>query len=163
MLWTCRVLTPKRVKLQSKRQNLRPYMPVAKDKIMSSNNIQDVFQTGFRVSLGATTSLIESLQDQQKREENLSLLNLDFNQQVAELSKKGEKTEQEAQRLIEQIFNQMNQPTESATPSTPSESGSTPSTGTTSRSTQQELEELTVQIALIRTELEQMRNPDSNK
>ncbi|MFP5269878.1 MAG: hypothetical protein ACLGGO_06340 [Coleofasciculus sp.] len=130
---------------------------------MSSNNIQDVFQTGFRVSLGATTSLIESLQDQQKREENLSLLNLDFNQQVAELSKKGEKTEQEAQRLIEQIFNQMNQPTESATPSTPSESGSTPSTGTTSRSTQQELEELTVQIALIRTELEQMRNPDSNK
>ncbi|MEQ9670054.1 hypothetical protein [Coleofasciculus sp. G2-EDA-02] len=126
---------------------------------MSSNNIQDVFQTGFRVSLGATTSLIESLQDQQKREENLSLLNLDFNQQVAELSKKGEKTEQEAQRLIEQIFNQMNQPTESATPSTPRDSGSS-STGTTSRSTQQELEELTVQIALIRTELEQMRNPD---
>ncbi|MEQ8753550.1 MAG: hypothetical protein RID09_08530 [Coleofasciculus sp. G1-WW12-02] len=126
---------------------------------MSSNNIQDVLQTGFRVSLGATTSLIESLQDQQKREENLSLLNLDFNQQVAELSKKGEKTEQEAQRLIEQIFNQMNQPTESATPSTPRDSGSS-STGTTSRSTQQELEELTVQIALIRTELEQMRNPD---
>lgn len=127
---------------------------------MSSNNIQDVLQTGFRVSLGATTSLIESLQDQQKREDNLSLLNLDFNQQVAELSKKGEKTEQEAQRLIEQIFNQMNQPKDSATPSTPSDSGSTSSTGTTSRSTQQELEELTVQIALIRTELEQMRNPD---
>jgi prefoldin subunit 5 len=131
--------------------------------VMSSNNIQDVLQTGFRVSLGATTSLIESLQDQQKREENLSLLNLDFNQQVAELSKKGEKTEQEAQRLIEQMFSQMNQPTDSATPSTPSDSGSTPPTGTTSRNTQQELEELTVQIALIRTELEQMRNPDSNQ
>ncbi|MEQ8466672.1 hypothetical protein [Coleofasciculus sp. E1-EBD-02] len=130
---------------------------------MNSNNIQDALQTGFRVSLGATTSLIESLQDEQKREENLSLLNLDFNQQVTELSKKGEKTEQEAQRLIGQMFSQMNQPTDSATPSTPSDSGSTPPTGTTSRSTQQELEELTVQIALIRTELEQMRNPDSNQ
>lgn len=130
---------------------------------MNSNNIQDALQTGFRVSLGATTSLIESLQDEQKREENLSLLNLDFNQQVAELSKKGEKTEQEAQRLIGQMFSHRNQPTDSATPSTPSDSGSTPPTGTTSRSTQQELEELTVQIALIRTELEQMRNPDSNQ
>lgn len=130
---------------------------------MNPNNIQDTLQTGFRVSLGATTSLIESLQDEQKREENLSLLNLDFNQQVAELSKKGEKTEQEAQRLIEQMFSQMNQPTDLATPSTPSDSGSTSPTGTTSRSTQQELEELTVQIALIRTELEQMRNPDSNQ
>jgi prefoldin subunit 5 len=130
---------------------------------MNSNNIQDALQTGFRVSLGATTSLIESLQDEQKREENLSLLNLDFNQQVVELSKKGEKTEQEAQRLIGQMFSHRNQPTDSATPSTPSDSGSTPPTGTTSRSTQQELEELTVQIALIRTELEQMRNPDSNQ
>ncbi|MFP4575204.1 MAG: hypothetical protein ACOC07_12315 [Coleofasciculus sp.] len=130
---------------------------------MNPNNIQDALQTGFRVSLGATTSLIESLQDQQKREENLSLLNLDFNQQVAELSKKGEKTEQEAQRLIEQMFSQMNQPTDSTTPSTPSDSDSTSPTGTTSRSTQQELEELTVQIALIRTDLEQMRNPDSNQ
>ncbi|MEQ8976129.1 MAG: hypothetical protein RIE73_37825 [Coleofasciculus sp. C1-SOL-03] len=130
---------------------------------MNSNNIQDALQTGFRVSLGATTSLIESLQDEQKREENLSLLNLDFNQQVVELSKKGEKTEQEAQRLIGQMFSHRNQPTDSTTPSTPSDSGSTPPTGTTSRSTQQELEELTVQIALIRTELEQMRNPDSNQ
>ena len=131
--------------------------------VMNPNNIQDALQTGFRVSLGATTSLIESLQDEQKREENLSLLNLEFNQQVAELSQKGEKTEQEVQRLIGQIFSQMNQPTDSATPSTSGGSGSTPPTGTTSRSTQQELEELTVQIALIRTELEQMRNPDSNQ
>lgn len=130
---------------------------------MNHNNIQDVLQTGFRVSLGATTSLIESLQDQQKREENLSLLNLDFDQQVAELSKKGEKTQQEAQRLIEQMFSQTNQPTDSATTATSSDRTSTSSTGITSRNTQQELEELTVQIALIRTELEQIRNADSNK
>jgi len=127
---------------------------------MNPNNIQEVLQTGFRVSLGATTSLIESLQDEQKREENLSLLNLDFNQQVAELSKKGEKSEQEAQRLIEQMFSHRQQPTDSATSSTPSDSSSPSSTGTTSRSTQQELEELTVQIALIRTDLEKMRNSD---
>lgn len=130
---------------------------------MNPNNIQEVLQTGFRVSLGATTSLVESLQDEQKREENLSLLNLDFNQQVTELSKKGEKTEQEAQRFIEQVFSQVKQPTDSATSSAPSDSGSPSSTGTTSRSTQQELEELTVQIALIRTDLEQMRNSDSNQ
>lgn len=131
---------------------------------MNFNNIQDILQTGFRVSLGATTSLLESLQDQQKREENLSLLNLDFDQQITELSKKGEKTEQEAQQLIQTLFNQTNSPPDSDIPSTPSDSDNTSpvSTVSISRTTQQELEELTEQIALIRTELEQMINGNSN-
>ena len=129
---------------------------------MNSNNLLQVLQTGFRVSLGATTSLIETLQDPQKRDENLSQLNSKFSQRVTEWAEKGEITEQEARRFIEQMLRQQGNPETPPTTGTPSGTPTTPSTTTTSPSAQLEIEELTAQIAAIRTELEKLRNPDSN-
>ena len=125
---------------------------------MNSNNLLDFLQTGLRVSLGATTSLVETLQDAQKREESLSQLQSDLSQKVTEWAEKGAITEQEARRLIEQIWRQQGQAERSPETETPSDAPDVPPTTVTSHSTQREIEELTAQLAAIRTELEKLRN-----
>ncbi|MFB2923808.1 hypothetical protein [Aerosakkonema funiforme] len=128
---------------------------------MNSDNPIELLQTGFRVSLGAAASLIESVTDSQKREEIISKVSKsEFGQLTDEWAKKGELTEQEARNFVESLLNQgQNQtPTETAAPSTaPSEipiSADPPEV-------QQELQELTAQIAAMRAELERLRNQDS--
>lgn len=121
---------------------------------MNSNNLGEFFQTGFRVSLGATASLVEIVQDSQKREENLSQLKSEFSQKVTEWAQKGETTEQEARNFIEQMLKRQGN---SESPGARETAKDTP-TPAASQNTQQEIEELTAQIAAIRTELEQMRD-----
>jgi polyhydroxyalkanoate synthesis regulator phasin len=130
---------------------------------MNFNNLLLSLQTGFRVSLGATTSLIETLQDPQKREENLSQLRLELTQRVTEWAEKGQITEQEARRFIDEVLRQRSNPGTSAT-TTPSNTVTTPPRTPTSASpgVQLEIEELTAQIAAIRTELEKLRDSGAN-
>lgn len=129
---------------------------------MNSNNLLQLLQTGLRASLGATTSLVETLQDPQKREENLSQLRTQLSQRVAEWAEKGEITEQEARSYIETILRQQSNSERSSTTETPSETTTTPPTPPASPSVQLEIEALTAQIAAIRTELEKLRNAGSN-
>lgn len=129
---------------------------------MNSNNLLQVLQTGFRVSLGATTSLIETLQDPQKRQENLSQLNSELSQRVTEWAQKGEITEQEARRLIEQILRQQSNSESPPTTGTANDTVTNPPTTVATPNAQLEIEELTAQIAAIRTELEKLRNPEPN-
>ena len=129
---------------------------------MNSNTIVDLLQTGFRISLGATTSLVETLQDPQKREESLSQLRFELSQRVSEWAEKGAITEQEARRLIEQTWRQQGQPGRSPETETPSDIPVAPPTTATSPSSQLEIEELTAQIAALRTELEKLRNTRSD-
>ncbi|HAG84435.1 MAG TPA: hypothetical protein DCL61_25595 [Cyanobacteria bacterium UBA12227] len=134
---------------------------------MDSKNLVEWVQTGFRVPLGVTTSLIESIQDPHKREENLARLQLDWSQQVAELAQKGETTEQEARKFVDEMLRKQNQSqNQSGSPSTTetaSDNWTTSPTSGVSQSNQQEIEELTAQIAALRTELEQMRNSGSTR
>src|SRR5690242_8847740 len=129
---------------------------------MNSNNLLDILQTGFRVSLGATTSLVKTLQDPQKREESLSQLRLELSQRVTEWAEKGAVTEQEARRLIEQIWRQPSTPGRSTTTEATTPTPTASPTSATSPSTQLEIEELTAQIAAIRTELEKLRDSGSD-
>jgi polyhydroxyalkanoate synthesis regulator phasin len=129
---------------------------------MNSNNLLQLLQSGFRVSLGATTSLVETLQDPQKREENFSQLRFELSQRVAEWEEKGLITEQEARSFIETILRQPSNSGGSSATRTPSNTATTPPTPAASPNVQLEIEELTVQIAAIRTELEKLRNPSSN-
>jgi polyhydroxyalkanoate synthesis regulator phasin len=129
---------------------------------MNSNTLIQLLQTGFHVSLGATTSFVETLQDPQKREENLAQLRLELSQRVTEWAAKGEITEQEARTFIEAIFRQQNNPTNSSTTGTSTGTATTPSTTVAPPNVQLEIEELTAQISAIRTELEKLRDPGSN-
>ncbi|MBD2055863.1 hypothetical protein H6F88_07500 [Oculatella sp. FACHB-28] len=126
---------------------------------MNSDTLLQIVQKGFRVTLGATASLIETLQDPQRRDENLYRLRAELGQLTEEWAVKGEMTEQEARNFVDTILSQHAAQTNSSdTPNTPSSS----STATAAPpDVQLDLEELTAQIAAIRAELERLREQDS--
>ncbi|PZD74384.1 hypothetical protein C1752_01248 [Acaryochloris thomasi RCC1774] len=125
---------------------------------MDENNVTDVLKKGFQVTLGAATSLAESLQDERKREENLSQLNLGFDKVTEIWAEKGAVTEVEGRKMIDTMVEQYGPNANSY---------STPGTTPTSTSPgvdpglHQELRDLTTQLAAIRTELTQT-SPDKD-
>ena len=129
---------------------------------MNSDNLTQLVQQGFHVTLGATASLVETLQDPQKRNQNLSQLRLELSQMAQEWAAKGEMTEQEARNFVDNMLNQIrNQPPGSTSPASPSTVTTSP-TQPASPDLQLELQELTAQLSAIRMELEKLRNPDSS-
>jgi polyhydroxyalkanoate synthesis regulator phasin len=115
---------------------------------MNSETLIQNLQKGYRVTIGATASVIESLQDSQRREENFAKLRSDPNQLIEELAVKGETTEQEARRFVDSLFSQ---------PSTPSAAPSSAPMPPQTVAIQQDLQDLTAQLAAIRAELERLR------
>jgi polyhydroxyalkanoate synthesis regulator phasin len=123
---------------------------------MNSDSLIQFLQSGFRLSVGATAAMIESLQDSQKREEILSLLmQSEFSQLAAELTKKGEITEQEAREFVDSLWQERNTQTSSDAPGT--SATTTTDDPVASPNVQQELQELTAQVAALRAELEKLR------
>ncbi|MBW4581355.1 MAG: hypothetical protein KME42_17435 [Tildeniella nuda ZEHNDER 1965/U140] len=119
---------------------------------MNSDNLVQLVQKGFRVTLGATASLVEVLQDSEKRGENFSRLNQEWSELSAKWAEKGEVTEQEARNFVDTLLSQRSQPPASGQTSTVSTTPSAPP------GIQLELQELTAQIVAMRAELEQIRN-----
>ncbi|MGR3274220.1 hypothetical protein HRE53_20550 [Acaryochloris sp. 'Moss Beach'] len=123
---------------------------------MNPDMVTEFLKKGFHVTLGATTSVVESLQDSQKREENISQLNLGIDQLSQIWADKGEITESEARKMIDGVATQY------GVNANPMSSGSSTSPSATSPSIdpslQQELKTLTNQLANIRLELTQMDN-----
>lgn len=129
---------------------------------MNSDNIFQTLQTAFHVTLGATASLVESIQDPIKREQNLSQLS-NWNEQVREWEAKGEVAEREARNLVDSLLSQQNSHQDStAQQRTSSPSGTVPVSPPVQPDIQLELQQLTVQLAAMRAELEKLRNPDSS-
>ena len=125
---------------------------------MNANDLTQQLQKGFHVTLGATTALVESLQDSQKREENIAKLSQEWSLLSAEWEEKGANTEQEARNFMSSLLSQPGNPT---TPSSTSAPNSTSSGPSAPPAIQLELQELTAQIAAMRAELEKLRNQDS--
>jgi polyhydroxyalkanoate synthesis regulator phasin len=119
---------------------------------MNSETLIQLLQNGFRVTLGATASLIEVVQDPQRRQENLSKLRQEWSELSEEWAAKGESTEQDARNFVDTVLSQRR--AQSPYPSTPT----TPTP--TAPSVQTELQELTAQIATIRAELEKLRSQE---
>ncbi|NEP00238.1 MAG: hypothetical protein F6K58_16475 [Symploca sp. SIO2E9] len=129
---------------------------------MNPDNFLQLLQTGIRASLGATTLLVETLQDPRKREDSFSQLHSDLNQQLSTWAEKGEQTEQEARSFLDQLLSNPSNSGSTSVNVTSDQTSATPTTSTTSPHTQSSLEDLTAQIAALRTELEQLRQSDSN-
>lgn len=123
---------------------------------MNSENIVQFVQKGFHVTLGATSFLVETLQDSQKRDENVAKLGGDFSVLSEEWAVEGAKKELEARQMVETI---LGQPSGSANDFSDSSnfSSASPSSSSVNVSNQmyQDLKDLTRQLAEIRTELEQ--------
>ena len=118
---------------------------------MSSNNYLDLLHQGFRITVGAATSLVETLQNTQKREETFSDLQTELRQRTQEWAEKGEVTEKTAQQLVGDLLSQQQGS------STGNQTVTSRTTATTNTFAQVELQELTEQIVALRTELEQLR------
>ncbi|MEO1208674.1 MAG: hypothetical protein AAFX78_03945 [Cyanobacteria bacterium J06638_20] len=123
---------------------------------MNSNDIFQNVQKGFRVTLGAAGTLIDSLQDPRNGEEALNKLRTNPDQLVEELAAKGEMTEQEARTFVDGLINSAQG---AAAPPT---SGSSSTSGTPSAppDIQADLEVLTNQIAELRKELKDLTEQD---
>ena len=128
---------------------------------MNADNLTNLLQQGFHFTLGATASLVETLQDPQKRTENLSQISSELSHLAHEWAAKGEMTEQEARNFATNFLNQLRNQVPTA-----SEASGTTSTTTSTEvaplDVQLDLQELTAEIAAMRAELEQLRNSDSN-
>ena len=122
---------------------------------MNSNNLFQFLQQGFRMTVGATAILIETLQDPQKRESALSQLQTEFSQRSREWAEKGEITEQEARKMVDEILQQR-----SNSPPGETSSSTTSAVNTTNDPTvvSSQLQELTEEIVSLKKELEQSRS-----
>jgi len=73
---------------------------------MNSDNLMQLAQKGLRVTLGATASFLETLQDPQRREESFSRFRNEFSQLTEEWEVKGETTEREARHFVDELLSQ---------------------------------------------------------
>ncbi|MEB3339801.1 hypothetical protein [Okeania sp.] len=129
---------------------------------MNPEDLTQIVQKGFRVTLGATSFFFETLQDSSKRDENLNKLNSDFNQLTEEWVKRGEMTEQEARNFVDTILNQQNsQVNVDSTTSSYSSSNPASNSGIVESDIQRDLLELTKEIANLRADLQKYQESES--
>ncbi len=127
---------------------------------MNNNNfLLETAQKGFRITVGAATSLIETVQNPQKRSEAISQIQLELNQKAQEWAQKGEITEQEAQAFVNNLLNQKPWQKGASGIKNPSKNSSNSSS---SNNVNWELQELIEEIVALRTELEAMRQSEDN-
>lgn len=126
---------------------------------MNVNNLFQVVQQGFRITVGATTSLLETIQDPQKRTKTISELQTELRQKTREWAEKGEITEQEARKMLDNLFRQRGWQSNSETTSTTRKTDS----AAYSTNVESDLQELTEQIIALRTELEQLRKSKNSQ
>jgi len=128
---------------------------------MSSEDLTQQLQQSLRVALGATAALIEILQDPQKRDENLTKLRTEWDTLSEDWAEKGAQTEQEARTFVDTLLSRRGgkQPVAADSESSPTDAAPV---STASAEVQQEIQELTDQIATIRSELEKLRNQKSS-
>jgi polyhydroxyalkanoate synthesis regulator phasin len=129
-----------------------------------NDTFTQLVQKGFRVTLGATATLVEALQnpqqlvadlqDPQQREANLAKLAA-FNQLAEEWETKGTTTEIEARNFVNRLWSQESP---SATPTTAETTLSTQPI--VQPNVQQDLQELTAQIAALRAEITRLQAED---
>ena len=133
---------------------------------MNPDNLPQMLQTGFHLTLGATSFLIETLQDPLKREENLDKLKSDLGQLASELLEKGEMTDREARNFVDTIFsqpgNQENADSESVSPKQSDAATDAAPDSVVQPDVKLEIQELTAHMAALRVELEKLRAENSH-
>lgn len=121
---------------------------------MKSNNFINIIQEGLRTAVGAAASAVETLQDSQKREQTLSELNEEWQKKSQEWAEKGQITEKEARKMIEDFFNQKNKNTSDNSYDSESSSSNNSNVYSSKSNIEDEIQDLTKTIISLREELE---------
>lgn len=124
---------------------------------MNTDSLVQFVQKGFHVTLGAANFVAETIQNPQKRDENIAKLNSDFNALSEEWAIEGEKKEQEARQFVETLMGQSNGSAQSTGSSGFSSSAASDSNLVVPSTITQDLKVLTEQLASIRHELAKSR------
>jgi hypothetical protein len=117
----------------------------------TSTNIFDLFQKGFRVTVGAAATLVETLQDPQKRDVTIADFRTELQNRAEAWSEKGEMTELEARKFLEKIFQK------DSSVDVSSQEIKTAGTDMSDAELEKEIQTLTEQIIVLKTELETLR------
>lgn len=125
---------------------------------MNSDKLPQILQTGFHLTLGATSFLIETLQDPVKRSENLGKFQSDLGLLADELLEKGEMTDREARNFVDTIFAK---PGECGSEKQSDSSADTPPDSVVPDAQLEEIQELTELMATLRAELEKLGTENS--
>ncbi|MGB7084197.1 MAG: hypothetical protein WBD47_01485, partial [Phormidesmis sp.] len=95
---------------------------------MNTDTLIELFQKGYRVTLGAASSAVEAVQDPQRAADDFSEVGTDFQRLADKLEVRGALTEKEARDFVEGVMSQMPEPLRSVSSSFPSGfGGSNPS------------------------------------
>jgi len=118
---------------------------------MTSNNSPNPIQQGLRIAIGATASAVETIQDRERLNQKITELTRDLQARSEIWAQKGALTEDEANKMIEDFFNQKN--------NVPKSSNTKPSGGSTPSS--QDLRSLTQEVINLREELNKLNSKSS--
>lgn len=122
---------------------------------MTPDTVTTTIQKGFRVTLGATATLLEAIQDPQSSSERFSALGSDVSRLAETLETKGEVTEREARQFVDSLFGQMPNPFSEEANSAPTVD--TVATPVASPTVQSDLAALTQELADIRQAIETLK------
>jgi polyhydroxyalkanoate synthesis regulator phasin len=118
---------------------------------ITPEEIFQLVQKSLRVGVGASASLVEGLQNPRIYQENLDKLRLNPNQLVEEFATKGEVTERDARKFVDQLIG------DRLGTRPPGERTVTTTAITIAPDTEAELKELTRQLVALRQELQQLQ------
>ena len=129
---------------------------------MNPETLTETIQKGFRVTLGATASLVDAFRDPQASQEKFGAIT-DFDVLTQELEAKGAVTEQEARMVVDSVMSQMGQMPNPFAPTPASEATvDTYASPVADASMQAELDALTQDLSTLRQEIEAMKAQQGN-
>ena len=123
---------------------------------MDKTTLFQTLQQGLHITVGATATLIETIQDPLKRNETLSELQDTFQQQTEQWAEKGLVTEEEARRLMDSWLAKYKPANDNG-----GATGATEGGNITYTNAQSEIQDLTEQIIALKAELEQTRESNN--
>ena len=122
---------------------------------MNPDTLTEAVQKGFRVTLGATASLLDALKDPQGSQAKFSDIGTDMDRLTEELEARGANTEREARELVDDLMTQM--PAPFANPPASQATVDTSATSVVDFTVQLELEVLTQELATLRREIDALK------
>jgi polyhydroxyalkanoate synthesis regulator phasin len=127
---------------------------------MNPDILSETIQKGVRVTLGATASMLDALKDPQGSQAKFSEIGTDVDRLTETLEARGAETEQEARQMVDTLIAQM--PPMPANPFDPTpasdavvDARTVPVTDVT---VQRDLEALTLELASLRREIENLKS-----
>ena len=130
---------------------------------MNTDTLVELFQKGYRVTLGAASTAVEAVQDPQRTADEFSDIGSDWQRLADKLEVRGALTEKEARDFVEGVTSQMPEPFRSVSDSFSQGTTDTAKTVTTvatpvvDTELQAEVESLTAELVAIRKEIAELR------